>query len=551
LSVIASNIHHRVRKPFSGWRLAACLIALAVILPVAAVVWLSFFPAENIWPHLAATVLPRYLLTTLWLMLGVGCGVLVLGVPTAWLTTLFEFPGRNLLHVLLLLPLAIPAYVIAYLYTDLLEFSGPVQSILRNVFGWQSRTEYSFPEIRSLGGAICMLSLVLYPYVYLMARSALLQISPRMLDVSRTLGMSPVRTFVRIVLPIIRPAVAVGIALALMETLNDYGTVSFFAVQTLSAGIYDVWLNMSNLGGAAQIASVMLSFVILLILLERLSRSRRAFYQSDTRKESLNPTRLRGGRAAIAIIICLTPVILGFVIPICNLLWLALNNLQASWDANFIEHAFNSLSLSAVAATLAVALGVVVAYAKRLESTRLSRVALFTAGLGYALPGVVLAIGLLIPFAALDHAINDFINQWFGVTPGLIFSGTIFAVLAAYVIRFLAVAIGAIDSSMNTIKPSMEMAARSLGHSPWQTLRRFHLPLIQPGIITAFVIVFVDCMKELPATLILRPFNFDTLAVDVFHQAGDEMIELAALGSLVIVVSGLIPVYLLTRAIRR
>lgn len=551
LSAIAGNLHPVRRRPFNGWRLGACIIALAVALPVVSILWMSFFPTENIWPHLRATVLPRYLITTLWLMLGVGAGVLLLGVPTAWLTTLYDFPGRKAFHVLLLLPLAMPAYVIAYLYTDLLEFAGPVQSVLRSIFGWQSRVDYSFPEIRSLAGAIWMLSLVLYPYVYLMTRSALLQLSPRMLDVSRTLGMSPSRTFVRVVLPIIRPAVAIGVALALMETLNDYGTVSFFSVQTLSAGIYDTWLNMGNLGGAAQIASVMISFVILLILLERLSRSRREFYQSDTRKEQLHPTTLRGWRKLGAVMICLFPVLFGFVIPVINLLYLAITNLEQSWNARFLEHTFNSLSLSITAAFVAVALGVVVAYAKRLESTRISNTALFTAGLGYAIPGVVLAIGLLIPLTAFDHGINNFLSSNFGISPGLILSGSVFAVLMAYVIRFLSIAIGAIDSSMGTIKPSMEMAARSLGNTPWQTLRRFHLPLIRPGILTAFVIVFVDCMKELPATLILRPFNFDTLAIDVFHQAGDEMIELAALGSLVIVVSGLIPVFLLTRAIKR
>lgn len=498
LSATRGALRHRQHI---GWRSASTLIAAMVLLPVVSVLWLCLNPSENIWPHLSSTVLPRYLWTTTGLMFGVGIGVLVLGVSTAWLTTLYEFPGRRVLHLLLLLPLAIPAYVIAYLYTDLLEFAGPVQKTLRTLFDWQTRKDYAFPEIRSLGGAICMMSLVLYPYVYLMTRSSLLQISPRLIDVSRSLGNSPAKTFWLVILPIIRPGIVVGLALALMETLSDYGVVSFFAVQTLSAGIFDVWLNMGNLGGAAQISAVMMSFVVLLIACERLSRNRRQFYQSQARKDELHLQPLSGKHALLAITVCMVPVLLGFIIPITALVFLAVTNFSESWNSNFVAHAGNSLFLSVLAATIAVTLAVVVAYAKRLKSTTWSATTLVVAGFGYAFPGVVLAIGLLIPFAAFDNALDQFLTTHFGISTGLILSGTIFAIVCAYVIRFLAVAIGAVDSSLNTITPDMEMASRSIGNNASQTLMRIHLPLIKPGLLTAFVIVFVDCMKELPPHL--------------------------------------------------
>lgn len=533
-----------------GWATWSWLIALLVIMPVAAVLWLAFNPKENIWPHLAATVLPVYLQSTLILLAGVASISAVIGVGTAWLVTLCQFPGRKLFEWALLLPFAIPAYVIAYIYTDLLEYAGPVQATLRDLFGWQSARDYPFPEIRSLGGAILMLSLVLYPYVYLLARSSFLEQSLSIRDASRTLGCTPLQSFFRVSLPIARPAIAVGLSLVAMETLNDFGTVDFFAVKSLSAGIYDTWLNMGNLGAAAQIASLMMFFVLFLIMLERISRAQARQFSGADRFRTLERYRLSSGRAFLAMFACFLPVACGFLIPFAELLRMAAAHLDQFADRGFLNDALNSFLLSSTSALLAVVLAVTLAYSKRLHPANRS---LLTAGrlanLGYALPGAVLAIGVIIPLAAFDNAIDQFMRTQFDLATGLLLSGTPFALVFAYTVRFLAVSSGSVDSSLAKVTPSMDMAARSLGENSWGTLQRVHLPLIKGGLLSAILIVFVDCMKELPATLILRPFNFDTLATTVYQFASDEKIEAGAPAALLIVLVGIIPVILLSRTL--
>lgn len=535
--------------PTDSWTLGALCAAFIVALPLLSVLFLSLFPEENIWSHLAATVLPGYVRTTLVLMLGVAAGTLVLGVVTAWLVTTCHFPGRRFFEWALLLPFAVPAYLIAYVYTDLLEFAGPVQSFLRELFGWQKATDYWFPAIRSLGGAITMMSLVLYPYVYLLARAAFLEQSPHLLEVSRTLGYGSWTGFFRVSLPLARPAIAVGLALVLMETLNDFGTVDYFAVRTLTAGIYDVWLGMGNLGGGAQIASVMLIFVAILITLERAGRHRQRHFQISHRYRPLARYSLRGWRAAIAVAACLLPFAAGFIVPGGVLTHYAYRYFAVSWTEEFQAYALNSLMLSADAAFLAVLLGVFLAYSRRLRDSRALLAAVRFASLGYAMPGAVLALGVIIPFAAFDNALDRFMRETFSISTGLLLSGSVFAIVFAYLVRFLAVAVGAIESSLGKITPNMDMAARSLGHGPLATLKRVHLPLIRGGLLTAALVVFVDCMKELPATLILRPFNFDTLATHVYQFASDELLEESALAALMIVLAGLVPVILLSRTI--
>lgn len=532
-----------------AWSAAAVAVAALCLLPVGAVLWLAWFPAENIWPHLASTVLPGYVGNTLILLAGVGVSTLITGVTAARLVTAFDFPARRSLEHLLLLPLAMPGYVIAYLYTDLLEFAGPVQVALRTAFGWRLAGEYWFPEVRSMGGAVMLLGLVLYPYVYLMARASFLEQSSYLADVSRLSGRGPVATFFYVELPIARPAIAVGVALALMEALNDFGTVDFFAVQTLTAGLYDVWLNMGNLGGGAQIGAVMLTFAALLISLEYLGRRRRRFYQSATRFGG-RPRHRLGGRARwAAAAVCALPVVFGFVIPALVLASHAVDNFGDAWTPRLRGYALNSLTASAAAAAAAVALAVVVAYARRLRRGAFMAAVARAASLGYAVPGAVLAVGVVVPLAAFDNAVDAFLRAQFGVSSGLLLSGTVFALIAAYTIRFLAVSVGAVEASFSKIPDSMDMAARTLGHGPGRALRRFHLPLIKSGALTAALIVFVDCMKELPATLILRPFNFETLATHVYHFASDEMLEQAAPGALFIVAAGLLPVIILSRTI--
>ena len=534
------------------WSFAAIATALFVSLPMLSVIWLAFNPAENIWPHLVSTVLGSYVANTLLLLAAVAAGTALIGVTTAWFVTHYEFPGRRFYNWALLLPFAVPAYVIAYVYTDLLDYAGPVQSGLRALFGWTLASDYAFPPIRSLPGAATMLVLVLYPYVYLLARAAFLEQSASVLEAARALGGSRSDRFLRVALPMARPAIAVGLAMAMMETLNDFGTVDYFAVRTLTTGLYDVWLRMSNLGGGAQIATLLLSFVMVLIALERISRRHRENFQpSATRFRTLTRRPLHGRRAALASLACALPVVLGFAVPALVLLRYAIVRFESSWTADFREIAANSVLLSATAALSAVGIGILLSYARRLRPTRTLRAGVSIASIGYAVPGAVLAIGVMIPFAAFDNTLDAFVRRTFGVSTGLLLSGTVFALVFAYTVRFLAVAYGSIDASMQKISPHMDEAARALGHSAGTILRRVHLPLMRGGVLTAALVVFVDCMKELPATLVLRPFDFDTLATDVYQYASDELIADASLGALLIVLVGLAPVILLSATIDR
>lgn len=529
------------------WGLIVAAIAAIVALPVAAVFWLALFPEENIWPHLVDTVLGHYVGATLTLAIGVGLMTLIAGVAAAWLVTMCRFPGRQFFEWSLLLPFAVPAYVIAYVYTDLFEYAGPVQGALRSWFGWSSSRDYWFPEIRSMGGAIAMLSLVLYPYVYMLARAAFLEQCGTIRAASRSLGCSPWQSFIRVSVPMARPAIAVGLSLVLMETLNDFGTVDFFAVNTLSVGIYDTWLSQGNLGGAAQIACSTLVFVVLLIALERMGRARQKHFNSNLGKRRDSYT-LRGAGAWAAVAFCSLLLVGGFGVPLWVLGTYVVQNFSSYWDAQFTRIALNSLLLSLAAALTAAFLGVLLAYGKRLQRGRLVSALVGVAKLGYAMPGAVLAIGVLIPLAAFDNALDDFLRQHFELSTGLLLSGTLFALLFAYTVRFLAVAAGAIESSLEKVTPSMDRAAHSLGRNSWQTLWQVHFPLIRTGILSGALVVFVDCMKELPATLLLRPFGFETLATYVYQFASDEMLERSALGSLMIVLVGLLPVILLSRA---
>ncbi len=535
------------QKKRSGWTVAALLVAAIVCLPLFSVIWLAFFPEENIWPHLFRTVLSTYVLNTIVLMIGVALGTFIIGTATAWLVTHYEFPGRSLFNWALLLPFAVPAYVIAYVYTDLLEFAGPVQSLLRSWFDWQLASDYYFPKIRTLPGAIIMMILVLYPYVYLLARAAFLEQSTSIAEAARSLGVSRTARIFRIALPMARPAIVVGLSLVMMETLNDYGTVDYFAVRTLTAGLYDTWLGMNNLGGGAQIATLILVFVMVLIGLEKSSRrNQQNFQPSSSRFRLSSRTRLTRFSAVMATVFCALPVLFGFIIPAWVLSGYTISYFENSWNQDFYRSALHSIGLSSGAALAAVCIGVLLSYSKRLHPTRNMNVSVGIASLGYAVPGAVLAIGVIIPFAAFDNAIDTLATRFFGVSTGLLLSGTVFALVFAYTVRFLAMAYGSINSSMKKISPHMDDAAKSLGHSPAYILRQVHIPLIRGGMLTAALVVFVDCMKELPATLVLRPFNFETLATQVYQFASDELIGQSAIYALLIVLVGLVPVILLS-----
>ncbi len=533
----------------SGWATLALGLALLLALPVLTIVGSFLFPALDVWAHLLSTVMPTYLYNTVLLMFGVGLGVAVIGVGTAWLVTLCQFPGVRAFEVVLLLPLAFPAYVVAYAYTGFLDSAGPVQSLLRDLTGWGFGS-YWFPSIRSLGGAISVMVLVLYPYVYLLARAAFLEQSVCVLEAGRALGQTPFGCFRRLAVPLARPAIAGGVALALMETLNDFGTVQYFAVDTLTAGIYRTWLGMNEPAAATQLAGVLLLFVIGLMALERHGRAGSTRHTS-VRYRHLPRFPLTGGKAALAMIACLLPCLLGFFVPLLMLLSWAIETAPTMVNTAFWQAAEHSLLLAASAAGMAVALALTLAYAVRLHPTPLVRWATRSASFGYAVPGLVIAVGVIIPLAAFDTALDTASRAAFGVSTGLLLSGTLVALLFAYVVRFLAIALNATEAALGKVTPQMDFAARSLGRTAGQTLWSIHLPIIRPSLLAACLLVFVDVMKELPATLILRPFNFDTLAVLVYAMAGDERLADAAPASLAIMLVGLLPVLLLAGALAR
>jgi iron(III) transport system permease protein len=528
--------------------MVACGLALLIAAPVIAVVVNALRPRGEIWQHLVETVLGDYIANSFLIMSGVAIGVLIVGVPAAWMTTLCRFPGRRLFDWALLLPMAFPAYVIAYAYTGLLDYAGPVQTALRDMIGDPQGLRW-LPEIRSLPGAILMLVLVLYPYVYLLARAAFLEQSVCVLEVSRTLGCSPWSSFRRVALPLARPAIAAGVALALMEALNDYGTVSYFGINTLATGIFRVWRGMGDPVAASQIAAILLMFVFALLAIERWSRGRRGYAHSTARYRPLPRFRLRGWAAFGAVVGCALPVVLGFVLPAAMLLHWALSSPEHWENARFLVVLRNSFVISAVAAALTLSVAIILAYALRLHPTPATRFAARVASAGYAVPGAVLAIGVLLPLAALDHALANWAKAQFGWSIGLVFTGTLAAVAYAYLARFLTISFSAVEASLGKITLSMDLAARSLGRSPGKTLGLVHLPIMRGTLLTAAILVFVDVLKELPATLVLRPFNFDTLATRTFDLASDERLVEAAGPALAIGLVGILPVYLLSRAI--
>jgi iron(III) transport system permease protein len=534
-------------QPF--WTVLALGVAALMLLPVAGICALALSSTNNEWPHLLSTVLPVAAWSTFVLVCGTGAVTLVVGTATAWLVTMYRFPGRALFDRLLVLPLAIPTYIVAYCYVELLDFGGPVQSAVRSIGGFATPRDYWFPDIRSQGGAIAVLSAVLYPYVYLTARASFVQQSMCVLEVARTLGQSSLGTFRRVALPLARPALAAGCALVVMETLNDLGAVQYLGVETLSVSIYVTWLQRANLPGATQIALVGLFAVVLVLVLERLARGDSRFHHTTGRYRAIAFQDIEGWRGYMAAAACALPVIIGFAVPVVVLARHAITHAADAVADGFLPAAMNSILVAGAVAAVAVFLSLLLAYAGRVSSQRLVAVALRTAGLGYALPGTVLAIGVLIPFAAFDNGIDAFMRDRFGFGTGLILSGTIFALVFALTTRFLTVALGNIEAGLQKVSPNLDAAARTLGETPFSALRRVHLPLLLPAMGAAGLLVFVDAMKELPATLLLRPFNFETLATHVYGLTALEQFERAALGALAIVLVGLVPVLMLHRTI--
>jgi iron(III) transport system permease protein len=586
-------------KPDSRWRnslkwltpLGLALVVVALITPLCVIAAQLFLPGSDGWQHLVQTVLPAYIFNTAALLILVTIGVVVLGTTCAWLVTHYQFPGRDSLQWLLVLPLAMPAYVIAYAYTDFLQYAGPLQSTLRAWFNLADGSAPLLPDVRSLGGAAIMFILVLYPYVYMLTRVSFSEQSPSYRDAGASLGLTPTQIFSRILFPLARPAIAAGTALVLMEALADYGTVSYFGVPTFTTGIYRAWFSLGDPVSSAKLAMVLLGFVIVVLFCERLARGRARYGQSTGTVRV--PYTLNGARRWAATLTCTLPILLGFIVPTVILLRLMMANAESStiWDSRLLTFAGNSILLASITAVLAVAIATFVAYVaraakqytsiqqksaqkglkQRLKATfqrgqpitplsqrkhgnraftpLLIRLVSRVAGLGYAIPGAVIAVGIMVPVIALDHFIA---NTWYrlsGATIGLLLTGSIAALIYAYLIRFLAVSLQTIEAGLAKITPSMDDAAQSLGLTAPQTLVRVHAPLLSRSLLTAGLLVFVDVMKELPATLVMRPFNFDTLAVQSFQFASDERLGQAAVASLLIVAVGIAPILILSRRI--
>lgn len=530
-----------------AWTAGVLLLALLLMLPVLVVASFLVTPSGDVWRHLLDTVLAEYLLHSLWLMLGVGVGVLLIGVPLAWLVSTCDFRGRRALEWALLLPLAMPAYILAYTWTGLTDFAGPIQTGLRDTFGW-SYGDYWFPEIRSLPGAALVLSLVLYPYVYLLARAAFLEQAHNVLEVARTLGLGSREALLRVALPLARPAIVTGLMLALMETLADYGTVQYFGVTTFTTGIFRTWFGLGDPAAAAQLSAVLMGAVLLLILVERLSRRQARYHHAGQHRATPPRRRLGPGKTLLALTVALLPVLFGFLIPAGRLALWAVT--EREWlNAEFAGLVLNSLRVALMAAGLVLVMALTLAYGARLRPTPVVRAGVRLSGMGYAVPGTVIAIGVMLPLAAADHQLDAWLRSVFGVGSGLLLSGTLVALLLAYAVRFMAVGLNTLEAGLGRIRASMDLAARSLGERPAGVIRRIHLPMLRTSLFTALLMVFVEVLKELPATLILRPFNFNTLAVRAFELASDERLAEAAAPALCIVVVGMLPVLLLARTL--
>lgn len=532
------------------WPLSLLLLSFLLATPTLVVLSSVFFPAGDIWSHLLDTVLSRYVRNSILLMTGVSAGVLALGLLPAWLVTAYRFPGSRVFEWALLLPLAIPAYIIAYTYTGMLDVAGPLQSGLRDAFGWRYG-DYWFPEIRSLGGAIAMLSLVFYPYVYLLARAAFAEQSGSAMEAARSLGCSQRAAFFRVALPLARPAIVVGLSIALMETLADYGTVQYFGISTFTTGIYRTWNGLGSSVGAAQLAALLLGFVFVLVSIESWSRRQSQFFNTGSRARPSVALPLRGSGLVLAYLACGLPVLLGFLVPFGQLaIWASITS-AGILTPDFAGYLLNSLFLASTTAVLALLLALFIAYGRRLSPSLASSLAARVLGLGYALPGTVVAIGVLVPFAWVDNRLSAFMVARFDFNTGLLLSGTVFILVFAYLVRFLPIAMNTVDAGLKKIRPSMDEAGRSMGLSPLKILRRVHVPIMSGSLATALLLVFVDVLKELPATLLLRPFNFNTLAIRTYELANEERLADAAGPALAIVLASLIPVILLSRSLRQ
>ncbi len=532
------------------WNSVLVFLSLLFSIPLAVVFGSLFFPEYEVWEHLRATVLTDYIGNSLALLVGVGFFSLLLGVLPAWMVTMYRFPLSRQLEWALLLPMSMPAYIIAYSYTGALDVAGPLQTMLREFTGWQYR-DYWFPEVRSLGGAIAMLSLVLYPYIYLLARAAFIEQSVCVLEVSRTLGCNAFDAFRRVALPLARPAIMVGLSLVVMETLADYGTVQYFGVSAFTTGIFRTWFGLGNSLAAAQLSALLLVFVAVFLYLEKRSRKQARYHHTGSTYSSLMQQRLTKGQGFIALVICVMPLVFGFIVPVSLLINWAMDTYAEVLGKDFYLLLFHSLLLAFVTSVLALAIALFMAYSNRNNQSLLNRIMVRFVSMGYAIPGTVIAVGVLIPFAWFDNSLDALLMESLNISSGLLISGTVFTLVFAYLVRFLAVSINTVEAALVKIKPVMDEVAKTTGMRAGTIVKRIHIPMMRGSLLTALLLVFVDVLKELPATLILRPFNFNTLAVRTYELANEELLAEAAVPALAIVIAGIIPVIIISNSISR
>jgi len=542
-------------KFVSAWRglkqlkLSSLIIGAILSLPLLTLFVEALVTDGESFAHIRETVLNDYIINTLLLMFSVGGLVILIGVPLAWLIAVCEFMGRAFFKWALVLPLAMPAYIVAYTYTDLLDYAGPVQIFLRDWFGWQSASDYWFFDIRSLAGAAIMLALVLYPYVYLMVRASFLEQNATLSHAARMLGASPKKSFFKVSLPLARNAIVASCALVMMESMADFATVNYFAVSTLTTAVYDTWLGHYDLASAAKLSSIMVLGVFVLLYFERLQNGKKQTGSDAKISQQKLVYKLNTKQTWIAWVYCSFILIVAFVIPSVILLEYAIDYYAESWSTGVWQYAVNSCLIAASAALLALILSVVLNFVKRSHPSPVQGMMLKAASTGYAIPGTVLAIGVLVPFTFLDTQINELAESLSMTPPGLLLSGSVVTIIFAHLVRFIAIANKGILASYEKISPSLDMVAKTMGQSGSKLLVKVHIPLIRKSALVACLLVFVESMKELPAALLLRPFDFQTLPTYVYQFASDEQLEIAALGAILIVVVGLIPLLILNRSI--
>ncbi len=527
----------------------ALLFVLIVFLPIAALAVHAISSGVDHWANLWRYVLPAATKNTLILLSGVALVVSIVGTTTSWLVTAFQFPTRNILVWALLLPLSLPAYIMAFAYVDLLHPLGPIQGFIRDLLGYSSPRQFRLPDARSMWGGILVMSMSLYPYVYFTTRAMFINQPVNLIEAARVLGCNQRQAFFRLILPLARPAIVIGVVLALLETLNDIGASEFLGIQTLTTSIFNTWVARSNLGGAAQIACIMLSVVVLLIYIERQAR-RRQRYSNAQRMTTVKPRQLRGWQAMAAMLYCWLPILIGFIAPVWYLSWEAYKRLAQGQviSANLWKSAWNTVYVSLVATGITVLVGLLIVWVMRDPRFKFKKLFARIGSLGYAIPGTVLAIGLLSPYAWVDSALASVLTKLFSLPPQLYIMGGISGLVIAYMVRFLAMTIGALEAGYERIPPQLDTAARNLGRSYRETFLLVHLPLLKPAIGTGAVLVFVDTMKELSITLLLRPMNFETLATWLYAEAARGTYEEGVIAALLIVAVGLIPVIFLARS---